>query len=69
MYASTYQSQGEPDPDTEDIFFENQNVTKLSKDSINGLDADINLDEINTVIYSFPNNKAAGPDGLHVEFF
>ena len=52
-----------------DTFFENQNLPKLPKDSINALDADINLDEIKTIISSFPNNKAVGPDGFSAEFF
>lgn len=28
----------------------------------------MNLDEIKKVISSFPNNKAAGPDGFSIEF-
>lgn len=47
FYTSVYQSQGEPDLETMDMFWVNLNLPKLSKDSINVLDADINLDEIN----------------------
>lgn len=50
FYTSVYQSQDEPDLETMDMFWVNLNLPKLSKDSINVLDADINLDEINLLL-------------------
>ena len=50
-------------------FFENLWLPKISGESSSLLDADINLNKIKEVISSFPNNKAAGPDGFSMEFF
>jgi len=69
FYANVYQSQGDLDCQVLDTFFENLDLPKLSLDSADVLDKDINLDEIMQVISSFPNNKAPGPDGFIVEFF
>lgn len=69
FYESIYQSQGEPDPAAMESFFGNLGLPRLSGESSSSLDADINLNEIKKVISSFPNNKAAGPDGFSIEFF
>lgn len=68
FYADVYRSMGNPGCEGMEDFFENITLPKLSADSADALDADINLDEIKKVI-SFPNNKAAGPDGFSIEFF
>lgn len=67
-FADFYEN-GEPDPEPIEKKFEKLNLPKLSIDSINVLDTDINVDEIKKVVSSFPNNKAAGPDGFSIEFF
>lgn len=68
FYTNVYHSQGSLDFQAFDTFFENLDLPKLSLDSVDMLDKDINLDEITQVISSFPNNKVPGPDGFNVEF-
>ena len=69
FYERVYQSQGEPDPDEMETFFENLDLPKLSAESSLSLDKEINSKEIMEVISSLPNHKAAGPDGFSIEFF
>lgn len=69
FYGNVYRSQGNLDFQALETSFENLDLPKLSLDSVDLLDKDINLDEITQVISSFPNNKAPGPDGFNVEFF
>lgn len=58
FYEQVYQSQGGSDPESMETFFENLGLPSLSRESSSSLDADISLNKIKEVIFSFPNNKA-----------
>ena len=50
-------------------FLNSLNLPKLSDTAQNALNADIMLEEVTAAIRSFPNGKAAGPDGFGIEFY
>ena len=60
FYERVYQSQGEPDPDEMETFFENLDLPKLSAESSLSLDKELNSKEIMEVISSLPTIRQLG---------
>ena len=52
-----------------EAFLETYKLPRLKQEEIDFLNRPINCEEIESVINNLPNNKIAGPDGFHGEFY
>ena len=70
FYEDMYQSKvSHTDSQKMNNFLENNQLPKLDETAAEAMDADITLEEIQTAISQFPNNKAPGPDGFTIELY
>lgn len=51
------------------FFLENSQLPKLNEAACESMDAPITLEEIQSAISQFPNNKAPRPDGFTIELY
>lgn len=68
FYEELYTSKSIPDTARTTEFLRTLNLPKISPSAQTDLNADITLEEIKQAVGSFPNGKAAGPDGFSIEF-
>lgn len=64
FYQEFYSSQSTVDSVDITKFLRSLGLSKISEDARENLNSDITLEEVFTAIRSFPNGKAAGPDGF-----
>ena len=70
FYEDMYQSRvSHTDSQKMNNFLENSQLPKLDETAAEAMDADITLDEIQTAISHFLNNKASGPEGFTIELY
>lgn len=69
FYQELYSSQSSVDSLDITNFLRSLGLPKISEDAKENLNSDITLEEVSTAIRSFPNGKAAGPDGFCIEFY
>lgn len=69
FYEDLYTSKITADVTQISDFLQALHLPKLSPSAQSDLCADITLEEVKGAICSFPNGKAAGPDGFNIEFY
>ena len=70
FYNSLYESQSNDTNDkVSEMFLSNLKMPTLSEEQKQSCEGEISLEELESVLNSFQNNKSPGNDGLPIEFY